>query len=761
MSVELVEGKKHIIIKRDGREQEYNEDKMWRVALWACDGKEVLARMLLDSLNVRIHNRMQITVLFDELIDAAVSNISSLYPHWDVVAKNLLLLKVYKDVWNLAKLEDYPAFHQVINLGMSRKVYDREIYTTYSDEEIAELGAYIKPERDKLFTYKGLFIMNDKYCLKKSKTKVLELPQHTYMRAAMFDFYSEPKEIRMDLVKQMYDTLSEEHSVTLATPHVLNSGTPSAQIASCVLSKCDDSIESISNSDANMAIYSKFSGGLALDVTALRAEGAPVKGNRGVSGGPIPFIKKFEQTVSSFDQGGARKGSCNITYQWWHLDVEDLIMLKDPGGTEDKRARKLKYTMQIHRILRDRVKQGKQITLFDPVEVPDLLEKYGDEFTALYEHYEQKSGIRKKHIDAREFMYQFARQRQQTGNQYVAFIDNINIQNVTGRFVGSSNLCTEITVPCRASKHIGNKLVHDIQTDKTFITHTYEAGEIGLCNLASFNLLVYWHASPEKRRQRVRIVLRAMDNVITNQFYPAEEARFSNLRHRPIGLGVLNYAATLASLGIKMSSDEALQKTHEIFEHLSFDILSESVELAKERGAYEGFRTSQWAQGLTPVDLSLLPEDSPLHFPLTLNWKGLKEDIKRFGVRFSLHMAIAPTATSGKAINATESTEPVPSYFYVEEGTVSLPTLANNLQAHREFYETGYEIGNRRLLELAAIRQRFLDQAASINAYYADPKSAFEQVDDLFFALDHGIKTQYYLKTPKHEADLEICESCT
>jgi ribonucleoside-diphosphate reductase alpha chain len=760
MSVELAEGKAHLIVKRDGREQAYDESKMYKVALWAT-GSDVLAKLLLESLHIRINNRMKISVLFEEMIDAAVSNISALYPHWDKVAMKLYSLKIYKETWGLSLLSDYPMFQDVISLGIQRKVYDPKVYDTFTPEEIKELGEYINPDRDLLFSYKGLHIMFDKYCMSRSKTKKLELPQHVYMRCAMFDFYKEPQRTRMTLIKDMYDTLSEEHSVTLATPHSLNAGTPNAQIASCVLSQVDDNIESISDIDANMAIYSKFSGGLAVDVTHIRASGSPVKGNRGMSGGPIPFIKKFEATVASFDQGGARKGSCNVTYQWWHYDVEDLIMLKDPGGTEDKRARKLKYTMQMHNILKTRVKAGKPITLFCPSEVPELLTMYGAEFEAHYLALEKRGGLRKRVIDSREFMYQFARQRQQTGNIYIAFVDNINLQNVTNRFVGSSNLCTEITVPCRASKHLHNKTVTDLESGLTHIVSTKLAGEIGLCNLASFNLLVWWHANKEKRMKIVRTIMRAMDNVITNQFYPAEEARYSNLKHRPIGLGVLNYASVLASVGVKMSDDESLLLTHQIFEELSYAVLTVSVELARERGAYEGFRTSNWAKGILPVDLSLLPESSGLKFPLTCNWEKLREDIMTYGVRFSLHMAIAPTATSGKAINATESTEPVPSTFYVEEGTTSLPTLANNLQAHRMYYENGYTVGNKRILDRAAIRQRFWDQAASINTYYPKPESAREMCDDIWYAMDLGIKTLYYLKTPKSEVDLEICSSCT
>ncbi len=760
MSVELAKNKSHIIIKRDGREEPYQSDKLWKVVLWACDNKETLAQNLIDSLDIKINNKMRIQKLYDELINTAKGNISDLYPHWDDVASKLLILKLYKETHNLKKTGVYPDYMEIVERGLNHLVYGREIFESFTRQEIAELGAYIKPDRDLLFTYKGLYIFNKTYCASQSKKVQLELPQHAYMRMAIFDFHNDRSPDRLQKVRDQYDYLSCHH-ITLGTPHAINGGTPKSQIASCVLSTTDDATFSINETDNNMALYSKYSGGLANDVSAIRAKGAEVKGNRGFSGGIVPFIQKFEKTVTAWNQGGKRSGSCVITYPFWHLEIFDLLPLKDAGGTEDKRARKLQYAMTMPELFKDRCRRDEDVTLFCPSDVPRLLDTYGDEWEHWYGVYEEKVGIRKRHVKAREILFPYLKYRQQTGNVYATFIDNINSQNITARYSGASNLCTEIIVPSEPSKLISQDLVK-LEDDEYEIRSRKICGEIGLCNLASINLLHYWKMTDDEKFHLCYTLLSAMDNAISSQYYPVKEAKKSNLRNRPIGIGVLNFASLLAANKLKFTDEETKRFTHEVFEDLYYNIYKASIELAKERGRYEGIEGSLWEKGETPVSISKLHNmRSDLNFDYKKDWEELGDEIKKFGVRFSYHGAIAPTATSGKAINATESTEPIHNLFYVEEGTDSLPTLANNLRKHRPYYENAYSVPNKTIIELAAIRQKFLDQAQSINTYYVNPNSAQELADDLFLAMDLGLKTLYYLKTPKSEADLEICQSCT
>ena len=467
--IELTKDKKHIIIKRDGREEPFNEEKLKKVINWATDGKEGFTNELLEGLNIKINDRMKIEVLYDELINTAVNKISPLYPSYDTIAEKLYLMKIYKETCKLKKTGSYPHIKTFLKKGVKHKVYDKNIVSLFSDKELDKINSMIVPDRDLLFTYKGLAIFYRKYC-KNIGSKKLELPQITYMVAAMFSFYDDfykgankdivekTKTDRLKYIKRTYDMLSK-HEVTFATPRIANSMSIRPQLASCILNTPDDDTWSLNQTDGNMALYSKFSGGIAYDASYIRASGSTIQSNRGRSDGPVPFIKRTEQTISSFNQGGVRKGACVITFPWWHLDVLDLIMLKDAGGTEDTRARKLVYSIRISNILRERVNKDEYITLFDPKETPLLNEEFGENFNVAYIYYESKSSIRKKRIKAKDLLFQILKVRQETGNLYLTFVDNINEQNMVNKFVGASNLCQEIVIPSFPSKLIEEKYV--------------------------------------------------------------------------------------------------------------------------------------------------------------------------------------------------------------------------------------------------------------------------------------------------------------
>lgn len=670
-------------------------------------------------------------------------------------------MKVYKETANLRNTGYYPKYSDIVANGLEGGVYNHEVYSSFSQDELNELGNLIEPDRDMIFTFKGLFMMNNKYCMRLKGTKgskILELPQHAYLRMAIFSFWKESKDIRISLIKKEYDIWST-HGATVGSPRILNSNTPNSQLASCVLMTADDNTDSITSTGGNAATYSKFSGGLSIDVCNIRSSGSNITGNRGFSNGPVPFIKIYEQIVASFNQGGSRPGACNITFPFWHHDVMNMLVLKDAGGTEDNRARKLKYSMRIHDLLRKRVMNNELITLFNPDDVPLLCTTYGEEFEKAYLAYEKDNSVRKKKIPASEIMYEFNKNRKETGNIYAFFSDNVNIQGIVGDYVGGSNLCTEITVSSKSSKLVSEKLIKD-EDGQDFIVTTKEAGEIGLCNLASINLVYWYSLSYEEKVEFMDTLLRGYDNVIDYQLYPVKEAKYSNINKRPIGIGVSDYAHLLANQKLKFTDEATLQFTHELFEDVYYHLYLASNRLAKIRGPYNKFKESLWAKGETPLSLSILNKlDSDLNFPLKHDWDKLSDEIRKHGVRFSLHGAIAPTATSGKIISATESTEPLTEFFYMEEGTTTVPALAPNIQKNRIYYELAWNIPSKTIIDLAAIRQKFIDQAQSINTYYIKPESAADLTDDLFYAMQLGIKTLYYLKTPK--ANFEICESCT
>lgn len=757
--IEKVKGRDHLVEKKDGRLQKYSPSKMKKALLRICQGNEDLAKQLYEALDLKIYNKIKVGKLWDEVIETAANMISDMYPIWDEVAKRAYLEKLYSESYNLkSEIEDLD-FMDVLQKGMSVGVYSRDVVTSFTDEEITELGNYIKRERDLDFSYIGLVFFSEKSSFNYSLTKKLELPQHTYMRMAMYAFWKEEDSVeRMQLIKDRYDDLST-FIYTEATPKVNNSMTNNPQMASCVLNTVDDDAKSILHTKKNLGLFSKYGGGLALDVSKLRCSGSFVGKQGGKSSGPVQFIRGWENVVGEFDQMGKRKGACVITFPFWHMDVKDLIMLKDAGGSENKRARGLMYTIKWYKIFSDRIKANEDITLFDPKETPELNETWGEEFEKWYLHYENKGGIRKKRVPAREIAFLFAKVRSETGNLYVVFPDNVNDQRMGELPVFASNLCTEIFLPTRASSNFEDSMTFDISGNGQIHT-TMDAGEIALCNLSSINVVAWKSLSHERKVRVIDNLLRASDNLIEYQYYPVQEGRLSNLRRRPIGIGMSNYTNGLAIDKLGFTSEGARQWTHEIAEDISYHVLAGSVRLAKERGAYEYFRDSKWAEGIVPMDLYKMKDVDGYNFPLHHDWDALREDIKTYGVRFSYHFAIAPTATSSIAIGATEGTEPTKKLFEMKEGTFTLPRLAPNLKHNRMYYVNAFEVPNTTINDLASIRQKFWDQGQSVSHYYQTTDSAYEIIVDVMHAEKVGLKSLYYLQ-PMKAGDIESCVNCS
>ena len=615
--IEKIKGRDHLVIKRDGRLQKYSPTKLKRAINWCTEDNDILTAQLFESLNLKLYNKIRIEKLWDEVIETAANLMSDMYPVWDNVAKRAYLLKIYKDNYNYNESVDSLKYQQVIDKGVQAGIYNKKMLETFSEEEISELGQYIKKERDLSFTFIGLVSIMEKYAFNANKTKKLELPQHVYMRLAMYPFWEEDKSIRLNLIKQRYDDLSL-FRYTEATPKMINSLTDNTQMASCVLMKVDDRSESINETNGNLGLFSKFGGGLACDVSALRSSGSLVGNKGGKSSGPVQFIKIFEATVGAYDQMGTRKGAAVITFPFWHTDVKDLIMLKDAGGSEDKRARGLQYTIKWYNILTKRIKNDEDITLFDPKEVSDLNDTWGRDFEALYEMYETKHGIRKQKIPARELAFLISKVRSETGNLYIVFPDNINSQRMGELPVFSSNLCTEIFLSTRASKDFNKRLITEFSDEQYYTKTTQKTGEIALCNLSSINLEQWVKLSDINKTKLVDNLLRASDNMISNSFYPVPDGELSNKLRRPIGIGISNYANFLASNKVLFTDKEALKLTHEIMEDVTYFVLKGSNTLAKERGAYKYFKDSKWAEGLVPMDLYKMKDNSRQELPVLL-----------------------------------------------------------------------------------------------------------------------------------------------
>lgn len=734
------------VIKRNGKTEDYNPEKMRKVCVWAANGNSGYADMLLDATVIKLYDKIKISDVYDELIKSAVNKISRIYPIYENIAAKLYLLKYYRESWNIKTNLDYPSLSTVIEKGLHHKKYNKNVFNTYSKTEIEELNKIIDPNNDFLFTYKSLIFFTRKYCLNSSKNKKLELPQHTYMRIAMTLFYKEEKSIRLELVKKFYNYLSN-HYFTVSTPIFMNAGTNNMQLSSCVLSQMGDDANSIMDTIKDIAIYSKFKGGNAVDISMLRASGSYIAGNNGISSGPVPFLKIIESTIKAFNQGSERPGVCCVYFQWWHYNFEELVVLKNNSGTEENRARQLKYSVKINDILIKRALKNEDITLFNPHDVPLLIGKYGSEFEKQYIEYENNSSLRTKKMPARQVLSMLFKERVETGNIYLFHEENVNETSLLNRYINSSNLCCEITLPSRYRNS------NEIELNNP--------GEISLCNLASVNL-VKWDSFDQNIQQDiVSILVRAIDNTIDIASYPIKEAMYTNLKYRYLGIGVLNYANYLATHKIVIDSDEALEQTAKLFDELSYQIINASLELSKEKGKCPGFDETLWALGELPITKANKQALDLVNYKPDKNkWKLLSNEIKKYGLRNAQLMAIAPTATSGKSINATESIEPIQDFIYKEDGKSNVITLAPNISQNSIYYKRAIECDQYQLIRLAAIRQCYIDQSQSINMYFKKVKSLTDFTLLHLYGFSLGIKTYYYCKTEKEEIDY-VCESCT
>lgn len=919
------------IIKRSGAKESFMPCKLKRVCLWATDGMEVLADELIRDTEVKLHKEIRIQDMYQQLIATAVNKISMLYPIWEDIAARLELVKIYKETAGISHTDEYPHLRDVLAKGISHKIYHKGTIDKFSPEEIDALNAAVKPERDLIFNYKGISIFNDKYCLNYSKTKKLELPQHSYMRVAMALNVNEKN--RVERTIESYNAISM-HDYTAATPIVMNALTPGQQLSSCVLNTVDDDSHSILDTGKNLGIYSKFKGGTALDISALRSKGSYIEGAQGYSSGPVPFMKFYESIMKAWNQGGKRcvspdsevnklvnikfdkdysvvdgfvtvddskfsvadlrkfvetglefeyestnvrdiqegdyiesyslilkesepqrvneiihseipqeeqlsivhskgnlvtslstkvytdsgykkaseltlrdrvlnasefdyiyklnstnketnfidfnisensnfyvstngekilihnSGSLAVYFDWYHLDVFDILSLKSNGGTEENRARGLQYAIKMHQYFLDAVMADEEIHLFDPKDVTDLNGKVGEEFNALYEKHKTRN-IKKKVIKARDLWYDIIKQRTETGNIYLFHYENVNESTLLNRYIGSSNLCTEITLPSAASKTLSEEIIHYPTKDSFNIVKRYTAGEIALCNLSSFNLEKMFYMGYDERKQLVKTVVRSLDNTVDLAIYPVKEGEHSNTLYRYLGLGVLNYTNYLALKEIVIDSQEAHEETARVFDELSYMIIEASCELAIEKGRFPKFYETEWADGILPVHKANKKALALTEYQPDMDkWNKLAERVRIHGIRNAQLMAIAPTATSGKSVNATEGTEPILDFFYKEEGTITIPTLAPNFRKNNRFYKKAFECDQFGLLRNAAIRQIYLDQAQSVNMYIARPDSMKEMTLMHMYYFDLGGKTLYYLKQQK-ETEEEICESCT
>ncbi|MFC3903800.1 ribonucleoside-diphosphate reductase class II [Acinetobacter marinus] len=684
-------------------------------------------------------------------------------PNYTYVTARLLrdeLVKVGLDFLELdADTNENDALEAYLNKGVSLELLDPELLKF----DLKKLAAAIKPERSNQFTYLGLQTLFDRYFIHKDGVR-FELPQLFFMRVAMgLAIQEQDREAR---AIEFYDLLSS-FDYMASTPTLFNAGTLRPQLSSCYLTTVPDDLFGIYGAIRDNAMLSKWAGGLGNDWTPVRALNSYIKGTNGKSQGVVPFLKVVNDTAVAVNQGGKRKGAVCAYLETWHLDVEEFLELRKNTGDDRRRTHDMNTANWVPDLFMQRVLENAEWTLFSPSDAPDLHDLTGSAFAERYAHYEDlaaKKEILHKKVKAQDLWRKMLSMLFETGHPWITFKDVCNLRSPQQHVgvVHSSNLCTEIT----------------LNTDRD---------EIAVCNLGSINLVRHitdGQLDHAKLESTVKTAVRMLDNVVDINYYAVEQARNSNLKHRPVGMGIMGFQDALYELNLAYGSDEAVEFADRSMEAISYFAIQTSSDLAVERGAYSTFKGSLWDQGILPIDsLNKVAVTRPegmfeVDRSMTLDWDSLRTKVQKDGMRNSNVMAIAPTATISNICGVSQSIEPTFQNLYVKsnlsgEFTVINPYLVRALkdrglwdvvmvndlkhyegsvqkiaripQDLKDVFATAFEVEPRWIVDAASRRQKWIDQAQSLNLYISGANG--KKLDITYkMAWLRGLKTTYYLR---------------
>lgn len=744
------------VVKRNGSKEDVSFDKVLNRIRIAAKDLEVNPTLIAQRTLLRIYDGVKTSEL-DELAAQLSISLMTTNPDYGTLASRIAISNHHRNTSD--------KFTGVIQ-ALSNQTMDKtgENVSNISQELVeicqkygAEIDAKIDYERDYLFDYFGFKTLEKlQYLLRDTKGNTLERPQHLIMRVSLALWGS----VDLEKAFETYDLLSQKYFIH-ATPTNFNAGTPRQQLSSCfLLAMKDDSIVGIYDTLKECAQISKHAGGIGLHIHNIRAKGSLIKGTNGMSNGIVPMLRNFNDTARYVDQGGGkRNGSFAIYLEPWHADVEDFLKLKLNTGSEEERCRDLFYALWIPDLFMERVEKNEPWTLFCPSEAPGLADVYGDEFKVLYEKYEAE-GRGRKQIDAQKLWFKVLDAQIETGTPYLLYKDAANKKSNQKNLgtIKSSNLCTEII--------------------------EYSApDETAVCNLASIALPMYVNAKAktfdyEKLKQVVKVAIRNLNRVIDINYYPTPETKNSNMRHRPVGLGVQGLADVFALMRAPWESDKAAELNQRIFEHIYYAAVESSCEVAEKEGPYSTYIGSPMSEGKFQYDMwgvtPLTEQDG------TLDWKGLKEKVNKHGIRNSLLMAPMPTASTSQILGFNECIEPFTSNIYTRRTLAgefiivnkhlmrdlekldlwndmmkqqiiarngSIQGIEQIPESIQKLYKTSWEIKQKTLIDMAVQRGAFICQSQSLNLFVADPNYA-KLTSMHFYSWKQGLKTGiYYLRT--------------
>ena len=781
------------IVKRSGRVETLDITKIQKNTSDAVEGLENVSQSELEvDAKLQFQDMMSSEDIQQTLIKTAVDKIDIDRPNWTFVASRLFLYDLYhkagRNVGGI-KGQAYSHLQKYFEKGEQE---GRVLLGLKEKYDLDDLNDYLKPERDLQFNYLGIRTLYDRYLLKDKNGQPIELPQQLFMGVAMFLAQNEFD--CQTWAKKFYDILSK-FEVMAATPTLSNARTPRHQLSSCYIGSSPDNIEGIFDVYKEMALLSKFGGGIGWDWSQVRGMGSYIDGHKHAAGGIVPFLKIANDVAIAVDQLGTRKGAIAVYIEPWHIDVRDFLDLKKNSGEERRRAHDLFPALWLNDLFMKRVQEDGRWTLFDPYEVRELTDLYGEEFEKRYLELEAGTDdITREVISAKGLWKEILRSYFETGNPFLTFKDSANRANPNKHsgLIRSSNLCTEI-MQNTSPNHYKIKLIFDdssveVYEEEEMITvdsgmtkpakkvtaldslngkqiwmvdKELTDGDTAVCNLASINLSKI--NTTEEIARVVPIAIRMLDNVIDLNFYPLAKVKKTNEKSRSIGLGVMGEAQMLAEAKIEWGSNEHLYKVDEVMESISYYAIKASSDLAIEKGVYPTFEGSDWSKGIFPIDNAneeacKLVERGGL-FGYTHDWAKLKEKVKKDGMRNGYLMAVAPTSSISILTGTTQAIEPVYKRKWFEENLSGLiPVCAPKLSPDTwAYYTPAYDLDQNILVKAGAIRQKWIDQGQSLNIFITLDKASGKYLNEIYMnAWKFGLKSTYYLRSQSPETSNDV-----
>ena len=740
---------KILVSKRDGRKEELDLEKLHKVVFWAIEGVTGVSASEVElKSSIQFYNGITSSDIQETMIRAAADLITEETPNYQYVAGRLINYHLRKQVYG-----QFEPVHvkELVQKNIDLGYYDAELINWYSDEEWDRINGFIKHDRDENLTYVAMEQMRGKYLVQNRVTKqVYETPQMAYMLIAATLFQNEPAESRLQIVKEYYDAISL-HDISLPTPVMAGVRTPQRQFSSCVLIETDDSLDSINATTSSIVKYVSQKAGIGIGAGSIRAINSPIRNGDTAHTGVIPFFRLFQSAVKSCSQGGVRGGAATLYYPIWHLEAEDLLVLKNNKGTNETRIRQMDYGVQFNKLMYERLLTGGDITLFSPNDVPGMYDAFFNDqelFKELYERAERNTKLRKKTVKAIDLFSAFMQERKDTGRIYLQNVDHANTHSSFDEKlhpIRQSNLCAEIDLP--------TKPLNDFNDPD---------GRIALCTLSAVN----WGniKDPTDFERPCKLAIRGLDALLSYQDYPVRAAYESTQDFRPLGVGIINFAYWLAKHDLAYSDPRALEKVDEYAEAWSYYLIKASADLAAEKGACRLSNETKYGKGIVPCDTRKIEIDELVKHKERMDWKGLREQLATTGIRNATTMALMPSETSAQIANATNGIEPPRSLISIKQSKDGvLKQVVPEFRRLKNKYELLWDQRSPEgYLKIVSILQKWIDQGISVNTsynpqFYDDekiPMSTMLQHMVMFYK--YGGKQLYYLNTYDGAGEVDV-----